>query len=360
MASKDHLNKLAEALKGVDLGGLEYLDHMRKTIMAGLGLPTHDTVDLEGLETRVAEHILGIDYGRDDQTAYQVLAAVPRERVKEIVYATLYGGTVGPNKNGDVFSPEATQRALEEMKKVKPWVVKPWRRYQEFSMGCSVPKDPPADMPFMSHEALRNMRQQQVGREDYMKEYMGQWPKEEDMPISEAIGREEVKKHKKVDPSREAEKNYMAEMQQKAQQRRESVDRCHSEATQRFIDAQRSSKPKKLVEKSIQQNEEALAAKELKKVTEGVNWKPGHCRICGHANGCHHPRVQTPQGTEELYEKACTHLFLTRISGPIATELGVTETEQMTKGVYACRECQRVILIPLTHLSGTTCRNVVK
>lgn len=114
-----------------------------------------------------------------------------------------------------------------------------------------------------------------------------------------------------------------------------------------LLEAQRKAKPKKLVEKAIQQNEETLATKELKKVTEGVNWKPGHCRICGHANGCHHPRPQEPQGIEE----PCEHLFLTRVKGAIATELGANMADGMTCAIYACRDCHKIVArIPLGSL----------
>lgn len=286
-------------------------------------------------------------------------------------------------------------------------------KHKDISMGCSVKPAPcPAcdqeekerlkknakENPFISHESIEEMRKELTSTR-YIREYMGMWPpleeepkqfpgetegaffrrkkewirdqredrlgrykaepiparKEDDLPSVIAMGMKEVEKHKLMQEA--AQKDFGSPYRKTS--REPSVmekailgsGRGHSPGTEMFIEAQRKARPKKLVDQAIKQNEEALATKELEKVTEGVNWKPGHCKICGHANGCHHPRVQTPESTEKLYEKACQHLFLTRVQGAIATELGATMADGMTCAIYACRECHKIIArIPMGSL----------
>lgn len=158
--------------------------------------------------------------------------------------------------------------------------------------------------------------------------------RKEDQHMSSAIYKK--KKLKEKPDLQKAETTYM---QEKVQTRHKSPGRCYSEATQRFIEAQRAAKLKHLVEKEVQKAEAAQVQKQMDRVAQQVRWQPKHCRRCGHDQGCMCPREP------KLEKQLCEHASLIRVPLNIAQELEPTIKHGVGLVFYACQHCHHLVLM---------------
>lgn len=147
--------------------------------------------------------------------------------------------------------------------------------------------------------------------------------KEKNMPMSEAIGKEEVQ----------------ARQAAKARIERQKHERCYSEGTKAYLLAQEALKVKKSIQKEVVKHELTQEEAKLEQVKQAVHWQPRHCKKCGHSMGCMCPREPEPAG-----DTLCKHVRLVQIPLSIAKELEPNITHDIGVLHYACLDCHELVL----------------
>jgi len=354
------------------------------------------------IETRIAEHVLGVDFGYPDHTGIEL-----RDKTMKLTFGIVYGHKPGQPKENPFISHEAIAEMYREGKISRQSFIREYMGY--WPPEDEMPRPFPEETEGAFDRRMREWRRREKMRDqiNYKAEPIPA-RKEDDLPSVMAMGMREVEKYRKhqeaITPKPGDTERGVEEMMKTMQAGRETPlselqkkqddfnkwSPGHSPGTEMFIEAQRKARPKQLVEQAVKQNEEALATKELEKAMrveamgkkEVKQWiesndkarehfdllhqehlkgklrelekaqvqelkakplpdlySPHYCKKCGHARGCMCPREDKPAG-----EMACTHPSITFVRPEMWDEMKIDKTLMGDK-VYACRSCLKLFTI---------------